>query len=79
MSVLEGLTLEDLIRDCEDCNGTGRARPVASTGRSKGFGRQVSEVSPNSCPKCHGKGAFLTESGRVLVEFINHAKRRLLF
>ena len=54
---------EDLIVDCPTCGGTGTIGSKSTSGRSQTW--------ESNCSVCNGSKVQLTESGKVLKDFIN--------
>ncbi len=67
------LKLEDLMIDCDVCQGTGKVR-------NPKVGKVPNQIGPETveCEKCKGKGVLLTESGKTLLRFIQQAKAKSL-
>jgi DnaJ-class molecular chaperone len=74
------LTLDDLIKECPDCGGTGKKPEGKSTGRGRSFGQQTSTYAvvsnPENCVRCIGTGRWeLTDTGKAVGEFISIFKK----
>lgn len=71
------LKLDDLIRPCNVCEGSGGRAPAPKEQEGHGFGQSPVEF-PNSrlnvCGACHGRKWELTDSGNVLKEFLQKLK-----
>jgi hypothetical protein len=68
---LSELKLEDLVRQCEKCGGTGWLRENFS--RGSGYGtNMVSREGP--CPDCE-RGYIYTPAGKVLRDFLRIVRR----
>lgn len=73
------LKMEDLILDCDKCEGTGEIRnPKLNNNRGGSWGMQIIGPLTVPCKMCDGKGVILTESGKTLLAFIQRAKMKLL-
>jgi hypothetical protein len=72
------LKLEDLMFDCKVCQGTGGVRnPKLDDNRGNLVRRVVGPLTVE-CEACNGKGVVLTESGKVLLLFLQRAKSKML-
>lgn len=69
------LKLEDLVKQCQKCNGKGRY--TETTGTPTG-GVGVRYTTEQSCDACQGKGIQFTETGAVLKDFVQTLKQRHL-
>lgn len=77
------LTLDDLIKTCDVCGGSGRKpeEPGRSAGGGRSYGWTHTTITPLSggpeeCHKCAGTGRHgLTETGKALAEFIEIAPK----
>jgi DnaJ-class molecular chaperone len=73
------LTLDDLIKKCEGCNGTGKRQPPNANQSGTSYAYTPIENSMlNVCDGCGGEGrAFeLTSSGQAILDFFKLMKRR---
>lgn len=66
------ITLDDLMEDCENCEGTGKKEQSSGTARNTGFGQQVhSTVVSNNCESCGGSGKYRpTANGQAILDLI---------
>ena len=72
------LKLEDLIFDCNICQGTGEIRnPKLDNNRGAMVMRVVGPLTV-PCETCNGKGVILTKSGKTLLSFLQRAKTKML-
>ena len=55
------ITMDDLVKPCDQCRGTGKSRPDGPDTRN------------NYCEICQGTGKRLTETGKVLKQFLAEA------
>jgi hypothetical protein len=74
------LTLEELIKKCPDCGGTGKKPEEKPTGGGRSFGRQTTTYAlgtdPENCVRCIGTGHWeLTDTGKAVGEFIGIFKK----
>jgi DnaJ-class molecular chaperone len=66
------LKREDLVRNCETCDGNGE---VTGSSGSVMSGRAGSQVTfRHTCDACDGKGFTLTPAGKVLAQFIREVR-----
>lgn len=64
---LASLKLEDLYVVCDKCNGAKNI--TTNSAHNSNYGTQrISSFGP--CDKCNGMGGQLTETGKVLKQFI---------
>ena len=56
------ITMDDLVKDCDQCKGTGKARPNGP------------DIPSNHCEACNGSGKRLTETGKVIKQFISDSR-----
>lgn len=72
------LKIEDLLPECQNCNGTGNLENPAMKQNQGGFGQRVIFATPIDCNQCNGNGVIVTESGKTLIEFFRLAKSKHL-
>lgn len=72
------LKLEDLMFDCKVCKGTGGVRNPKLDDNHGNLVMRVVEPQTVECETCNGKGVILTESGKVLLVFLQRAKSKML-
>ena len=71
------IKLSDLMSNCEKCDGAGKLENPALANQSGSFGqRRVTWATPVDCATCNGKGVILTESGTVLLNFVQKLRER---
>ncbi len=73
------LTLDDLIKECPTCGGTGKRQQTSSSGGGNTFGQSKSlgTWGDDNCETCGGDGRVeLTESGEAIRRFIQILKKR---
>jgi RecJ-like exonuclease len=73
------LTLDDLIKECLICNGTGKRQQTSNPSGGRSIGQpQVFQVwGDDNCETCGGDGRVeLTESGDAIRRFIQILKKR---
>lgn len=75
---MENLKIEDLLPDCENCEGIGKVEHPDMKKRSRGFGTHLIYATPIECEQCNGKGVIPTELGKTLIAFFQKAKRNSL-
>jgi DnaJ-class molecular chaperone len=72
------IKLEDLMFDCNTCQGTGEIRNPKLDNNRGGIGMRVVGPLTMPCEMCNGKGVILTESGKTLLSFFQRAKTKML-
>ena len=71
------LTLDDLFETCTKCSGTGKAASESEAGGESYGARKQLNLDSNDCDACGGYGrGELTETGKILLDFIRIVKRR---
>ncbi len=72
------LNINDLIKECITCGGTGKKKPQVSSSGGNTFGqRTLGTWGDDSCETCGGDGRVeLTESGEAFKQFIQILKKR---
>lgn len=70
------LKMEDLYVQCDECEGHGRTERRPNQQANQGsFGRkEVGRIGP--CEKCNGAGGFISETGKVLLQFMKIMKSK---
>ena len=74
------LTLDDLMENCGQCEGTGKKEQPPSPPVNSGFGRQEFSASggSNACESCGGSGKYKpTASGQAILDLIKYSKGRV--
>lgn len=70
------IKIEDLLPNCEKCNGTGQI-PNPELQKNQGsLGRHLISPPNIDCNECNGNGVIITESGKVLIKFFKIAKQK---
>ena len=72
------LKLEDLMLDCNSCEGTGQIRNPKLDNNRGGIGMRVVSPLTLPCEICNGKGLVLTDSGKTLLLFLQRVKTKML-
>ena len=75
---METLKIEDLLPECEKCEGSGKLENPAVKQQNRGFSHRLVYADPVDCDQCSGKGVIPTELGRTLIEFFRKAKQKYL-
>lgn len=75
------LTLDDLLRACDHCKGTGAAQEEPTQSSGGPFGRRVVSTSLSAfgspdCQACKGVGKVPTESGEAVIELLRVAYKQ---
>lgn len=81
--------LGDLIKTCKTCRGSGRVKSAIwrlyyinvaryDFGDLEGFDPCEKPTFPKhvECPKCHGTGKRLTDSGRYFIEYMGDSLKK---
>jgi DnaJ-class molecular chaperone len=72
------LKLEDLMVDCNLCQGTGEIKNPKLDYNRGGIGVRIVGPLTVPCEPCNGKGVILTENGKTLLLFLQRAKTKML-
>lgn len=75
---MENLKIDDLLPDCEKCQGTGKLEHPDMKKQNQRFGSHLVYATPVDCDQCNGKGVIPTELGKTLLAFFQKAKRNHL-
>ena len=67
------IKLEDLVRTCERCNGTGRVDERYP--QTTGYGLPQRDSLTGTCPDCGGTRGELTESGKAIAGLFDFLKQ----
>lgn len=75
---MEDLKIEDLLPECENCEGSGKLENPLMKQQNRGFGTRIISATPVDCNKCNGSGVIPTQSGKTLLEFFRKSKQKYL-
>lgn len=74
-------TLDDLIKKCPDCSGSGKRSQEPSIGGHRSFGRHTVThpmyIGSDDCARCWGTGRWeLTEAGEAIADLLKILNKR---